>query len=125
MRASVCMCLVLPDVDLALIQVVLGEVIGRGAFGVTHEATWRGGVAAVKCIRVSNRNEVVSFLREVEILSLIRHANVLPMYGKFLLLLSSGYSFSTHLRLPQSMTFTITWSFYVSHWSQLPEVQPT
>lgn len=61
---------------------VLGEVIGQGSFGTTHAATWRGGIAAVKCIRVGSRSEAVSFLREVEALSLVRHANVMPMYGE-------------------------------------------
>lgn len=63
-------------------QVILGEMIGKGSFGTTYRGTWRGGLAAVKCIRVTSRSEAVSFLREVEALSLVRHANVMPMYGK-------------------------------------------
>lgn len=63
-------------------QVILGEVLGQGSFGTVHRGTWRGGVAAVKCIRVTSRSEAISFLREVEALSLVRHANVMPMYGE-------------------------------------------
>ena len=40
---------------------------------------------AVKCVRVSQATELLSFLREVEALSSVRHPHVLPFLGACLL----------------------------------------
>jgi hypothetical protein len=50
-------------------EVQKGPVLGSGAFGTTYRATWRGADVAVKCVRISNADELNSFLQEVETLS--------------------------------------------------------
>ena len=57
------------------------QVIGEGSFGTTYRGSWKGGVCAVKCVRIANPDEAQSFLREVETLALIRHPNVMPFFG--------------------------------------------
>ncbi|KAF5827897.1 hypothetical protein DUNSADRAFT_18555, partial [Dunaliella salina] len=66
-------------------EVIRGRVLGEGAFGVTYEGRWRGAKVAVKCVRVSQAVEQLSFLREVEALSSVRHPNVLPFLGASML----------------------------------------
>lgn len=65
-------------------QVQLGPVLGSGAFGTTHRATWRGADVAVKCVRVSSATELTNFLREVEVLAGLRHPHVVPFLGAVL-----------------------------------------
>uniref|UniRef100_A0A7S0UPE4 Protein kinase domain-containing protein n=1 Tax=Polytomella parva TaxID=51329 RepID=A0A7S0UPE4_9CHLO len=62
-------------------EVVMGPLLGKGAFGSTYRGRWHGATVAVKCVRVSCAKELTSFLREVETLSLIRHPNVVPFLG--------------------------------------------
>jgi predicted Ser/Thr protein kinase len=44
-----------------------GVAVAKGTFGITYRAVWRGGEVAVKDIRTESAQEVVSFLREVEV----------------------------------------------------------
>ncbi|KAI7838182.1 hypothetical protein COHA_008030 [Chlorella ohadii] len=62
-------------------EVVLGEVIGRGTFGVVHQATWRGGCVAVKRVQPRSREQATTFVREVEALALLRHPHVMQLYA--------------------------------------------
>jgi hypothetical protein len=62
-------------------EVVLGEVIGRGTFGVVHRATWRGGVCAVKRVTPHSQEQATTFVREVEALALLRHPHVMQLYA--------------------------------------------
>lgn len=62
-------------------EVVLGEVIGRGTFGVVHRATWRGGVCAVKRMTPRSHEQATTFVREVEALALLRHPHVMQLYA--------------------------------------------
>ena len=64
-----------------VVQVELGKVLGAGTFGTTYLGRWRGGNVAVKCVQIKQRNEAESFLREVDVLSRVRHPNVMPFYG--------------------------------------------
>ena len=66
------------------VQVQLGRVLGEGTFGTTYLGTWRGGAVAVKCVKIKQRDEAESFLREVHVLACIRHPNVMPFYGECL-----------------------------------------
>lgn len=45
----------------------MGPEVGRGNFGTTHEAFWRGSKVALKKVRVESEEQAVSFLREVEV----------------------------------------------------------
>ncbi|KAG1665924.1 hypothetical protein FOA52_004513 [Chlamydomonas sp. UWO 241] len=62
-------------------EVVMGEVLGAGAFGTTYKGTWRGGTVACKAVRISKPSELTTFLREVEAMSLLRHPNIVPFLG--------------------------------------------
>ena len=63
-------------------DVELGPLLGAGAFGETHRARWRGGAdVAVKKVRIASEQDLVSFLREVECLSRVRHPGVVPFLG--------------------------------------------
>eukprot|EP00192_Tetraselmis_astigmatica_P004850 CAMPEP_0117663918 /NCGR_PEP_ID=MMETSP0804-20121206/8891_1 /TAXON_ID=1074897 /ORGANISM="Tetraselmis astigmatica, Strain CCMP880" /LENGTH=482 /DNA_ID=CAMNT_0005471013 /DNA_START=333 /DNA_END=1781 /DNA_ORIENTATION=- len=64
--------------------VEMGAECGRGAFGVTHRAVWRGADIALKRVRVGSREDAASFLREVEAMSSVRHSCVLPFIGAVL-----------------------------------------
>jgi serine/threonine protein kinase len=68
-----------------MVQVKLGKVLGEGTFGTTYMGRWRGGDVAVKCVRIQQRNEAESFLREVHVLACVRHPNVMPFYGRHVL----------------------------------------
>lgn len=56
-------------------------MIGEGSFGTTYRGSWKGGEAAIKCVRIANPDEAQSFLREVETLALLRHPHIMPFYG--------------------------------------------
>ncbi|EGC31244.1 hypothetical protein DICPUDRAFT_40205 [Dictyostelium purpureum] len=64
-----------------------GHVIGEGYFGEVRKAVWKGAVVAVKILhRNSFRNtdgnkEENVFFKEVAILSILRHPNVLQFLG--------------------------------------------
>jgi serine/threonine protein kinase len=62
-------------------QVSLEAVLGEGTFGQTFRGAWRGGEAAVKCVRIGRASEAASFLREVAVLAALRHPNVMGFYG--------------------------------------------
>ncbi|CAG9460528.1 unnamed protein product [Pedinophyceae sp. YPF-701] len=62
-------------------DVTLGDVIGRGAFGVTYRGRWRGAAVAVKCVEVPGRSEAMNLARELSALMHGRHPCILPMYG--------------------------------------------
>lgn len=56
-------------------------MLGEGAFGKTYLARWHGATVCVKCVKVDSRQDQVSFFREIEALSCLRHPNILPFVG--------------------------------------------
>lgn len=60
--------------------VTLGSVIGRGTFGTTYKGFWQGIDVAVKAVSPSP-DSLEAFVRESTTLALIRHANVVQLYG--------------------------------------------
>lgn len=57
------------------------EILGEGAFGKTYLAKWNGALVCVKCVKVDTRQDQVSFFREIEALSTLRHPNIVPFVG--------------------------------------------
>lgn len=64
-----------------MFQVQLGKAIGEGAFGTTYMGVWRGADVAVKTVTVRGKEDMISFLREVEALVTLRHPNIMPLLG--------------------------------------------
>lgn len=62
-------------------EVARRQPLGKGTFGTTYLATWRGAEVAVKCCSPREPRDLVSFLREVDALACVRHPNVLPFVG--------------------------------------------
>jgi hypothetical protein len=79
-------------------EVVLGDTIGQGGYASVHAGTWRGTQVAVKVFDVrmqlrlgggtattssqqSLRSDTSSYGREVELLSSLRHPNILAIYA--------------------------------------------
>lgn len=62
-------------------QVKLGREIGKGCFGTTYEGQWRNMRCAVKVLRVDQPALAVNFIREVSVLSTVKHPNVLQFQG--------------------------------------------
>ena len=62
-------------------EVVEGDVLGSGCSGVTVRGKWHGQPVAVKKVNVEGKSRAASFLREVRVLSRLRHPHILPFYG--------------------------------------------
>jgi len=63
----------------------LGRVLGQGAFSIVHEATYRRPPHDSYAIKIIDRNklsrqDVTSFKDEVQILSDLRHENIIRLY---------------------------------------------
>ncbi len=117
-------------------EVALGARIGDGAFAVVHSARWRGSVVAVKVWHTvalppglfaaapgaaaqpgaagpPARRPDVSFLREVALLSSLRHPNILAIYAVVqeppMLVMELGTSGSLRDLLARSSLPTLGW----------------
>jgi len=62
-------------------DIVLGERLGTGSFGVVHAATWRGAPVAVKLLRGADPESLASFANEVAVLAGRRIPRVVTLYG--------------------------------------------
>ncbi|ETV99099.1 TKL protein kinase, variant 1 [Aphanomyces invadans] len=64
-------------------ELAMGELIGQGAFGTVHKATWRGTLVAVKILQVQHLSPDVldEFETEVHIMSVLRHPNICLLMG--------------------------------------------
>ena len=61
-------------------------IIGEGGFGVVHEAMMKGTQVAVKELHAHrlNRPSIKDFIKEANILSQLKHPNVMAFYGVIL-----------------------------------------
>lgn len=63
-------------------EISLGPQIGSGGFGVVFKGTWRGIDVAVKCLKGEVREDELSvFMHEVNVMSRLRHQNILLFVG--------------------------------------------
>lgn len=67
---------------------ISSETLGSGSFGTVYKGTWRGKIVAVKQFRT--REEIDSFLVEVEKLSCVKHTNIVTLYQAYKLV-DTGY----------------------------------
>lgn len=66
-------------------ELQMGKVLGRGASGVTHVATYRGEKVAVKVYSPSVlMHDFVSVRNEMEIMTIMRHENIIDFRGLLL-----------------------------------------
>jgi len=57
------------------------KTLGEGAFGKSFLARYHGAFVCVKAVQVESQQDQVSFFREIEALSCLRHPNILPFVG--------------------------------------------
>ena len=65
------------------IPYTLGKLIGKGAFGEVYQATETGGKSrtfAVKRIKCSSNDEIVSAIEEIKALASLNHQNVVKIF---------------------------------------------
>ncbi|DAZ99413.1 TPA: hypothetical protein N0F65_004046 [Lagenidium giganteum] len=64
-------------------ELKLAEMIGQGAFGTVHRATWRGTPVAVKILvcQYLTADILEEFETEVQIMSILRHPNICLLMG--------------------------------------------
>nr|CCA14179.1 serine/threonine protein kinase putative [Albugo laibachii Nc14] len=64
-------------------ELSVGEMIGQGAFGTVHRATWRGTTVAVKVLVCQHLTADIleEFETEVELMSILRHPNICLLMG--------------------------------------------
>ena len=63
-------------------DLILEQVIGKGSFGNVYKAIWSGTDVAVKMLHIRQNNEErQDFIREVSLLSALRHPNIVQFLG--------------------------------------------
>jgi tRNA A-37 threonylcarbamoyl transferase component Bud32 len=70
--------------EINLNSLKLERLIGQGAFGAVYAARWNKRVVAVKklhAVTTSSKSDMKSFVREVAVLSSIRHPKIIRMFG--------------------------------------------
>ncbi|XP_032829515.1 mitogen-activated protein kinase kinase kinase 7 isoform X1 [Petromyzon marinus] len=60
-------------------EIIVEEVVGRGAFGVVCKAKWRGMDVAIK--QIESESERKAFIVELRQLSRVNHPNIVRLYG--------------------------------------------
>jgi hypothetical protein len=117
-------------------EVVLGDAIGQGGYASVHAGTWRGTQVAVKVFDVrmqlrlgggstatsSNQtlhSDTSSYGREVELLSSLRHPNILAIYAlverpRAMLVMELGAAGSLRDLLYRTSLTNLAWSKRVS-----------
>jgi len=58
-------------------QLVVGKQIGLGAYAVVYKGTYMGAEVAIKKYKVRDPKSKEAFNRELEIISRLRHPNII------------------------------------------------
>eukprot|EP00727_Mastigamoeba_balamuthi_P000043 m51a1_g10035 putative pas domain-containing protein tyrosine kinase (806) ;mRNA; f:401-10402 len=60
-------------------EILMGDVIGQGSFGVVYKATWRNTEVAAKVFSMDTvaAEDIVQFEKEVDVMRALRHPNIL------------------------------------------------
>ena len=73
------------EFKITLADVKIGRTIGRGAYGVVCEGTYKGFPVAVKTLHAGkstlSRKEKTAFECEISLLSRLSHVNIVTFYG--------------------------------------------
>jgi len=69
------------DWNISSSEIIIEEELGAGTFGTVYRCQWRGITAACKKLNEPEGEEVADLLREIEILSQLRHPNVISFLG--------------------------------------------
>ena len=59
----------------------LGETIGKGGQAIVKEAEYKGKKVAAKSILHTNEDDFAAFLREVKLLCMLKHDNIIQTFG--------------------------------------------
>ena len=71
-------------VEIHLKNIVLGKLLGRGAHGAVYSAKWNKRTVAVKKLHAMSsvsQSDLKTFVREVSVLSAIRHPKIVQLFG--------------------------------------------
>lgn len=66
---------------ISLNDIAIQQVIKKGSFGTIYQGQWCYHPVAVKLIESSKATDYAEFVREVEIMSRLRHPNITQLYG--------------------------------------------
>lgn len=68
---------------IAFADLVFGDILGRGSYGIVYRGKFRGTTVAIKRLVLTNQSaeDAESFFREVETLYGLRHPNVVLLMG--------------------------------------------
>eukprot|EP00026_Physarum_polycephalum_P008876 Phypoly_transcript_08979.p1 GENE.Phypoly_transcript_08979~~Phypoly_transcript_08979.p1 ORF type:complete len:344 (+),score=53.93 Phypoly_transcript_08979:284-1315(+) len=71
------------DIEIPFNEIMFGDRIGEGTFGLVFKAHWRGSPVAVKMLKMQNITEhaLQEFRKELQILTRLRHPNIVLLMG--------------------------------------------
>jgi hypothetical protein len=69
------------ELEAATQQFAQDRILGMGGFGRVYSAMWRGRNCAIKVLGETSMQGAKEFLKEVNVLGVYRHQNLLPLLG--------------------------------------------
>lgn len=70
-----------PELLIAFNNITIHEVINKGSFATVYQGRWCYRAVALKLIESTELTDYQQFVREVEIMSRLRHPNITQLYG--------------------------------------------